>query len=137
MSTSRVFAGLTWKGIALVASLCLVNGVRLMGPELEPGVVYVDWFTKAGLAAGWGMIVAVPVVLAIVAAYNLAPRPPWVRYAAVALALVFSSAGGVAPALAIEAKPDCGVECDATFISHWARYFVWCAFFTVVFVYLR
>jgi LytS/YehU family sensor histidine kinase len=88
------------------------------------------------------VIVAMPVTLAIVATYNLAPRMGWVRYAAIAMALVVSAAAGVAAALAMDAGLDCGVDCFVQsakegFIQAWIRYGSLCALFTVVFIYLR
>src|SRR5207248_10036348 len=123
----RIFEGLTWKGFAFVALLCVVNGVRRMSPELRSGVDFIDWFTQLASRTESGLIVAVPVMLAVVAAYNLAPRRMWLRYAAVALALFVSSAAGVIAALAFETSVDCGVDCTPSsigemFVQAWVRY---------------
>jgi sensor histidine kinase YesM len=137
----RSFAGLTGKGMALVALLCVVNGVRrtimsLLGSwdpnqELVP---FLEWLAAATETALHGLIVAVPVTLAVVATYNLAPRRAALRYPALALALVLSSLAGVAVMLVVEGS---WPEDSPFFHKIWLRYFLMCAFFTVVFVYLR
>jgi signal transduction histidine kinase len=137
----RSFDGLTGKGMALVALLCAVNGVRrtimfLLGSwdpnqELVP---VLEWLTRAAETAAHGLIVAVPVTLAVVATYNLAPHRAALRYPALALALVLSSLPSVALMMVVDGSwPETG----PFFHKVWFRYALMCAFFTVVFIYLR
>ncbi|HEX6138189.1 MAG TPA: histidine kinase [Casimicrobiaceae bacterium] len=140
----RWFAGLTWKGVALIVLLCVVNGVRRMSPDLSGDMALSTWLMRMAETTAYGLIVAVPVVLSVVAAYNLAPRRGPLRYAVVALAVALSSAAGVAAMVAVEA-----VRCGDTFaacfnstpagafIGVWLRSGVLCGLFAVVFVYLR
>ena len=137
----RSFAGLTVKGLALVALLCIVNGVRrtigiLLGmwdPDTKL-IPFSEWLVDAALTAADGLMIGVPVTLAVVATYNLAPRRAALRYPALALALVLSSLAGVAVMMVVEGS---WPESSPFFHKIWLRYFLMCAFFTVVFVYLR
>jgi signal transduction histidine kinase len=137
----RSFAGLTGKGMALIALLCVVNGVRrtimfLLGswdPNQEL-VSFSEWLVNAAESTVYGLIVAVPVTLSVVATYNLAPRRAALRYPALALALVLSSLAGVAVMMVVEGP---WPEGEPFLLKIWFRYALMCAFFTVVFVYLR
>jgi hypothetical protein len=145
------FTGLTWKGIGLVTLLCAINAVRRSMPNLfAPDAFIVDnlastLFTAAKAMVG-GLIVAVPVVLAVVATYNLAPRRVAARYAALALAVVVSTLIGVASSVSVEFFIEClsqpeicagGEPSLRTYVGAWTRYGSLSALFTVVFVYLR
>ena len=141
----RWLAGLTWQGIALVALLCLINGLRrnvmnvLGSPGDPPSDSFgIEWLIAVAASAAAGLVVALPVVLAVVATYNLAPRNAALRYPALALAVALSSLAGVIALLEIEhvrfgADPP---DADAI-LTFWVRYALLCALFTVVFVYLR
>jgi signal transduction histidine kinase len=137
----RSFAGLTGRGMALVGLLCVINGVRrtigsLLGmwdPDTEL-IPFSEWLVHAAESTAHGLIVAVPVTLAVVATYNLAPRRAALRYPALALGLILSTMVGVAAMLHVEGSWD---ENVAYFHKIWFRYALMCAFFTVVFVYLR
>ena len=136
----RTFAGLTWQGLALVAALCGINGARrtvialLGGWAPAPPLIAdpLEWLLAAGQTAAEGLIVALPVVLAVVATYNLAPPRATVRYPALALAMVLSSVAGVALMLFVEESLQ-----DGYFVKDWFRYGLLCALFTVAFVFLR
>jgi hypothetical protein len=142
----RAFDGLTWKGLALVALLCLINGTRRTVQDLLGGEdTFFDWLIKTSNTTAHGLIVAAPVVLAVVATYNLAPRKPSLRYATLALAVALSSFVGIFAGLAFEiathcsgSYADCFEEHPAmTLFRNWVRYGSLCALFSVVFVYLR
>ena len=147
---SRVLEGLTWRGIALVAIVCLVNGLRRKS-MYRPGVdeSLVEW--SAGLATMFGLslVVALPVTLAVVAACNRALARPVLRYPAVAAAVVLSSIGGAVLAVALEhalVAPVAYVDrigldplgAAAEFLKgHWLRYGLLAAFGSAIYVYTR
>lgn len=142
------FDGLTWKGIGLVVALCLVNAARRTSRYLDGDapfacvdVVFVDWLLMTAQAAMFGLIVAVPVALAVVVTFNLAPRRPALRYPALAIAVGASCIAGVALMILAEGW------ISTTFLEHESlldpfvvalvRYGLLCALVAVVFVYLR
>ena len=140
----HVLAGLTWTGIGLIVLLCLINALRRAIPYLFGEDTLSDWLTRFVQATGYGLIVAAPVTLAVVFAYNRAPRRALLRYPALALAVIVSTVAGVA--VQLTAQPgstlaDYAAASDlhpiAAFIAYWIRYGLLGALFTAVFVYLR
>lgn len=142
------FDGLTWKGMGLVAILCLINAVRRTSRDLDSGpqlgealVFFLDWIAKTAQATASGLLVAVPVALAVVATYNLAPRRASLRYPAIALAIAISCFVGVALMTAVEgAGSTAFLEHEsrlAPAIVAFVRYALLCALVAVVFIYLR
>jgi len=140
--------GLTWKGIGLVALLCLLNAVRRTGRYLDGdapfacvNVVFVDWVVNMAQAAAFGLIVAAPVALAVVVTYNLASPTPSVRYPALAIAVVVSCMAGVALTTLAEAWTSKayleGESLLDPFVVALVRYGLLCALVAIVFVYLR
>jgi hypothetical protein len=105
------FDGLTWKGMGLIATLCLINAARRtsrdldLGPRLNGAFVFlVDWSVKTAQATASGLLVAIPVALAVVITYNLAPRRASVRYPTIAIAIAASCVVGVALMMAGRAR---------------------------------
>jgi hypothetical protein len=140
----HVFAGLTWKGLGLIVLLCAINGVRRTIQDLDGDFVFSDWLIKTVETMAYELIVAAPVVLAVVATFNLAPRRALLRYPALALAVIVSSVAGIA--VQLTASPgDAFAEYVAysgqhpivVFIQLWIRYGVLGVLLAVVFVYLR
>jgi sensor histidine kinase YesM len=140
------FAGLGWKPFGFVLLVCLLNGLRRTVQSSFEQFVSGVWLVKMLQLTGLGVILAIPVMLALAATWNRVPSRPWVRYPALALALVASAAVGVAAALAGEVWLSCnGVFAGClgetgiapTFLSSYIRYGSLCAVFAVVFVYLR
>ncbi|MEO8751102.1 MAG: histidine kinase [Casimicrobiaceae bacterium] len=141
------YSGLTWKGMGLIAILCLINAARRTSRDLDfvtslaGANSLVDWMMKTTEAAALGMLVAIPVMLSVVATYNLAPRKGPLRYVALGLAVAVSCAAGIALMTAVEARG------SLTFVEHesllnpaivaYVRYGLLCALVAVVFVYLR
>jgi hypothetical protein len=137
----RWFAGLSWKGMALIALVCILNAVRRSSGSIDEPLP--DWMLLTARFAASGLVIAVPVALAVVATYNLAPRRPSLRYTALALAVAVSSLAGVIVAAAVSAPEECGSS-FVTCIRHpptqyvlqtWVRYGLLCTMFSVVFVY--
>ncbi len=93
----HLFAGLTWKGVALVALLCLFNALRqtarLFFGEDDP---LVDLLVMLVESFGLSLIVLLLTTLTVVATYNHAPPAPRSRYPALVLAVLVSSAVGTA-----------------------------------------
>src|SRR5204862_3790214 len=85
------------------------------------------------------------IALAVVATYNRVSTRPWLRYPALALALILSSMTGVAILTALESdgtfefsKADIQFNSIISVLSmSWPRYFLIGAVFTAVFVYCR
>jgi len=136
--------GLTWKGVALVATICVVNGLRRSIPNF-PEAALVDWLVGAATFSAQGLLVASPVAIAVVVAYNLAPKTPWLRYPILALAVAVASFAGAAA----HAEMEWALHCDgpiascvdespmADILRGWARYGTLCGLFAAVYVYLR
>ena len=141
---SRLFAGLTWQGIGLIMLLCAINATRRTIRNFGNDTFFV-WLIQTAQSAALGLIVAVPVALAVVATYNLAPRRATLRYPALALAVAVSCIAGVAMQIVVEAAFRCGGLTDtcfgepiiASFRRSCVRYGSLCALFTVVFVFVR
>src|SRR5205814_3422183 len=144
---ARWFAGLTWKGVALIALLCIINAVRRAVPYTFGELPISALLIKFVQDTAYGLIVAVPVALAVVSTYNLAPRGATLRYTSLALALVVSCMASIAVAVVVEAlgNGECSRSLEAcfndlsvsAFIPSWTRYGSLCVLFAVVFVYLR
>ena len=93
---------MTWKGLALIVLLCMLNAARRT-IQHSIGVVALDeWLLNLAETSGSGLIVALPIALAVVATYNRVSTKPWFRYPALALALVVSSIAGVSILTALE-----------------------------------
>jgi signal transduction histidine kinase len=149
----RWFAGLTWNGIGLLVLLCAVNAVRrtIMSTDARFEIAFSDsptfaaWLLRTAQTTIWGLIIALPVALTVVAAYNLAPPRPAVRYSTIAMALVVACMASIALAISVEAVFLCGgsfQDCVGetplvAYVGGWVRYGPLSALFTVVFVYLR
>jgi two-component sensor histidine kinase len=146
--TTRWFSGLTWNGIAGIALLCLVNALRRTSRDLDAvvppdgAIVFLlEWSIRTIQAAALGLVVAVPVALAVVATHNLAPSMPVRRYTALAVAVALSCAAGVALMIAIQQGRAWSYIEDQSlfdpFVVALVRYGLLCALVAIVFVYLR
>lgn len=140
----RAFDGLTWDGVALVATISVVNGLRRSIPEFAEARL-ADWLDGVVTFSALGLLVALPVTIAAVASYNLAPQRPRLRYPILALVVAAASLIGVAAHNAMEWV----IHCDEPIAScvdespaiailrSWARYGTLCGLFAAVYVYLR
>jgi signal transduction histidine kinase len=138
--------GVSWNGVGLVLLLCFVNGVRRHVPSIsEQDVVVWPWLLDIVQTTGWTTIVAIPIALAVVAAYNLAPPRATARYAAVVLGAATASLLALPVSMTAEAFLGCGGDVHACFgddplriyIGNFTRYFAMSALFALVFVHLR
>jgi signal transduction histidine kinase len=138
--------GLTWKGLGLIAFLCVVNAVRRLSRGMDQGfAISLDGIANLAVLTVWGLMVALPVAFATVAGYNRLPRRPLLRYPLLALVVAVSSLAAVA----VQTFVEVGVHCDGSFqtcfedeplpliLRSWVRYGSLCALFAVVFIYLR
>jgi len=140
--------GLTLKGMSLIALLCLINAARRTSRSLDlalslgslPAFV-VDWLVNTVQATALGLIVAVPVAIAVVVAYNRGPRRPSLRYPALAVAVVASCIAGVTLMIAVEAWAGWAYVEDQSrldpVIVAMVRYALLCALVAAIFVFLR
>jgi signal transduction histidine kinase len=136
------FAGLTWKGMGLIALLCLLNAARRTGRYWDgPAPAFIEWLTLTAQAAASGLIIAVPVALSVVLTWNLVPPHPWRRYQALALTVTGSCVLGVglmdrAEAWLSLSYPETESLLNPFFVGL-VRYGLLCALVAIVFVYLR
>src|SRR5262245_13200219 len=140
----RWFAGLTWKGLALVALLCAINAFRrTFESVLEEPFALDVWLLDLGAAFATSLVVLMPVTLAIVAAYNAAPAAPRWRYPALAFALLISSGIGTAILGALESPGQLAFfhkisgPLDWSILTIWFRNTVLGLLIAALFVYLR
>ena len=137
----RWFAGLTWKGVALIVLLCLLNALRRQSDETFFDYPIDRWLLGVAELFGTGLIVLLLITLTVVATYSRAPSVPQLRYPALALAIVMSSAVGTALLFALESRgtfefPEFGGL--AWYIAGtWPRYALLGVLLTAVFVYFR
>ncbi|MCC6193160.1 MAG: histidine kinase [Burkholderiales bacterium] len=134
--------------MGLVAILCLINAMRRtsrdldVGPQLDGAFAFfLGWLAKTAQATASGLLVAIPVALAVVVTYNLAPRRAALRYPAVAIAIAASCIVGVALMIAVESVG------SLTFVEHESllapalvavvRYALLCTLVAAVFIYVR
>jgi len=133
------YAGVTSKGLAVIALLCLVNAMRRVSNNFFADPL-VEWILGIAQSFGTGLIVALVMTVAVVATYNRVPPASKVRYPALALAILLSSALGVAILTLLESEEAWSLSAsDATrdFLITWPRYALLGAFLAAVFVYLR
>ena len=133
--------GLTWKGLALVALLCLINSVRRSIRDFWSDYNY----GVAEIAERWanmlstGLVVALAVTIAVVVTYNHVSPDPRRRYPALAAAVLLSSLVGVGILFALEPVnwPQLLNDPLELFRGTWLRYALLGGLFTAVYVYLR
>jgi sensor histidine kinase YesM len=134
--------------MALVALLCLLNAVRRTGrywdgasSDSRYGAMFVDWTISLVQATMSGLIVAVPVALAVVATWNVVPPRPSRRYPTLVLAVAGSCVVGIEAMNLVEAWTSrTYVEHESLldpFVVALVRYGLLSALVAVVFVYLR
>jgi sensor histidine kinase YesM len=134
--------------MALVALLCLLNAVRRTGRYWDGatsdspfGVMFVEWTMSLVQATMSGLIVAVPVALAVVVTWNVVPPQASRRYPALVLAVAGSCVLGIELMNLVEAWTSRAyVEHESLlnpFIIAFVRYGLLCALVAVMFVYLR
>ena len=142
-TVDRAFAGLTRRGLCLVVLIGVINGVRrashnLFGDDPLPHALMLML-----QLTGWSLVIAIPCALAAVAAYNLAPSRPRLRYAIVGLAVAAICLMGVVLLVLAEFAAECpGTSEVCNFVAtrvfqNYVRYGALCALFTVVFVHVR
>jgi signal transduction histidine kinase len=142
LQRNRWFAGVTWKGLALVTLLAVLHALRRNSYGFFE-LPFADWLGGFGISLLTGLIELVLITLAVVATYNRAPSAPAVRYPALALAVVASSAIGTGILGAIESRAtlDFFVTTSGSLwwwtLATWPRYALLGALLTAVFVYFR
>ena len=142
----RLFAGMTRKGIGLIAAICFLNGLRRSIRSFDEQTLFI-WIRGTAATTLYGLIVALSVAVAVVVTYNLGPRKPSLRYAAVGVAMILTCIIATLYVSAIELGVGCTLEPDdayctlAEFISFYlvmlTRYGTLCAIFTVIYISLR
>ena len=134
-------AGATWNGVALVALICIVNGTRRAIRSFGEQSLLESALSTLQMSA-LGLLVALPVALAVLLSWNLAPKRPVLRYPLLALAVAASSLLGSAALHVVEALALCDSpqECwggTTHIVNTWSRYGSLSALFAAVFVFIR
>jgi hypothetical protein len=141
------FAGLTWKGVAMIAVLCAINAVRRNAQVLVPELMQ-EYAPGVATAFVYGLIYASLIALTVVAVCNRVPPATRWHYPVLIAAILLSSAIGVVVMEAFEAQlPDPmgnAVPGQGTWwvVLHWWPY-LWPRFtliaglFSAVYVYFR
>jgi hypothetical protein len=133
------FAGLTWKGLGLVALVSLANATRRVSPYFWGEATSGELLLIGASHFGTSLIIALTVTLAVVATYNLVSADPKRRYPAIAAAVILSSGAGTLMLIALE--PSNWSELLAAPVRYisgiWGRYLMFSGLFTAVYVYLR
>ena len=135
----ETFAGLTWRGLGLVALVALANAMRRLIPYLWDDQTVVELAFRGAWLFGNSMIVALTVTLAVVATYNHVSPDPKRRYPAIVAAVVLASGAGALMLIALEI-PNWSEFFEAPFRyigATWVRYLLFAGLFTAVYVYLR
>jgi hypothetical protein len=91
----RLFDGLTWKGVALIALLALLHSLRRNITEVFD-LPLPTWLHNFGEATVTGLIAMLLVMVVVVAIYNRVSAAPRWRYPALVLGIVIASLVGTA-----------------------------------------
>jgi signal transduction histidine kinase len=142
----RWFGGLTWKGLALIVALCVLNSMRRAG-DIGP---LAEWLPRFAEMFALVLIALLPPTFAIVATYNRAPAKARWRYPALAVAIVIASAASTTLMGIAESRGDMEYflkqNSSALWQAHplfwwgmsvWPRYAVLSVVIAVVFVFFR
>jgi len=141
------FAGLTWKGVAMIAVLCAINAVRRNSQVVVPELM-ARYAPGAAIAFVDALIYASLIALTVVAVCNRVPPGTRWRYPALIAAILLSSAIGLVIIQAIEAQfPEPlgdGVPGKSTWsiVLHrwpylWPRHTLIAGLFSAVYAYFR
>ena len=143
----RWFGGFTWKGFALVVLLCLLNAIRRKIQPLPEEARIADWAFNFAFTAVIGLLIAVPVALAVVATCNRIPAHGWRRYVALSVAVIVSSLLGTVAMVGVEWQvfgypPQNTIwgtlsPIPTFLLQFWLRYAMLAALFTAAYVYSR
>jgi sensor histidine kinase YesM len=133
------YAGVTWKGLAVIGLLCLINALRRLSNSVFDQSLLESTLATAE-SFGTGLIVALLIMVAVVFTYNRVSSTSKLRYPALALAIVLASALGVAILLLLEpdnplnpSDPSWAVD----FLTTWPRYALPGLLLAGIYVYLR
>jgi len=88
------FAGLTWKGVAIIAVLCAINALRRNTQVFVPDLT-AEYAPGAAIAFATGLIYASLIALTVVAACNRVPSGTRWHYPVLIAAILLSSAIGI------------------------------------------
>ncbi len=136
--------GLSWRGVAVLLAVCVVNALRrninsrLLREDLLEWLIDV-WDSTIG-----GLLVGVPVVLAVIVALNRGPSRRRLRSAVTIAAALASSVVGTLVLLGKETEwtwvnEDNGLPATlaSMFVATWPRYAILASLFAFVYLYLR
>jgi sensor histidine kinase YesM len=139
-------AGFTPKGFGLILLICVVNALRrkaMYRPGIDQSVA--DWMLSFVEMVGLGLMVAIPVALAVVFTCNRLAPSSRRRYPVLVAVAVGASLAGVLLMLFVEhhlvgpvSQPDGSpVPWNEILTGYWLRYALLAALLTVVYAYAR
>jgi hypothetical protein len=139
-SRPRLFEGLTWKGLALIALLALLHGLRRNVTEILDVPLSTSLANLAEATATTLLALLLVVTFAVVIYNRVPPAPRW-RYPALALGTVIASFIFTLILAAIESSGTFEFSEFGGFLwwleAGWPRYLLLGALVTAVFVYFR
>jgi len=141
----RWFAGLTLKGFGIVFGICAVNAFRRTITNKDLWEQPLQWLLLVAETFFSSFLVAIPIVIAVVAAYNRLSLRGWRLYAALAAVAALASAFGAFLLVGWETGGTFGYEDDFpeimrgwySLFSQWPRYLIYALLFAAFYVYLR
>ena len=135
-----LFAGLTWKAVALIALLALLHALRRNVTEVFD-LSLLTWLYNVGEAIATGLIAMLLVMIVVIAIYNRVSTAPQRRYPAIALGVIVASLAGTAILGAIESHGGFDFSEFGGFYwwfeATWPRYLLLGVLLATVFVYFR
>ena len=133
-----MFSGLRWRGIGLIALLCALNALRRTVDDLYYASLPI-WLFRVAILFATGLVLALPIALAVVWTYNRVPARPLIRYPALLAAVMASSAVSVVLMLGLERRllPGSDPQGVVAWASAWPRYALLALLFSVVYASFR
>ena len=134
------FAGLPWTAIAIGVCFSVVNALRRNANSRLLWEAPLDWLEDVAVATLTGVFVAVPVIVAVVFAFNRLTRRGWRFYAAMVATVAIASACGTA--LLVFWEKEISETADnipllGAFQGTWPRYMMFGLLFAGAYVYFR
>jgi hypothetical protein len=136
--------GLSWRGAALLLAVCLVNGLRRNINSRLLREDFLEWLVDVRDSTIGGLLVGIPVVLAVVVVVNRGPSRRRLRHALTFAATLAATMGATLLLLGWETdwtwahdEPGIPTTLAGMFIATWPRYAILACLFAFIYLYLR